>query len=105
MRGLWVLTIGLICQIHSAGQVGTATIVGQALDSNGARIPRAKVELRSERSSSNVHRTETDERGDYLFEGLLADEYALEISSPGFQTLRVRSIAISDREHRIMPDL
>jgi len=104
MRLLWILA-ALSCSVHSVGQVEGATIQGVLRDSTGAVIPRARIELRSESSASRALLSATDGDGSYRLEGLKPGDYTLEISCPGFESLKVKSIAVSDGQQLIIPGL
>lgn len=80
--GLLVLTT-----TRADAQAIQSTILGTVTDAAGAVVPKAKVAVRDE--GTNIERSmETDERGDYRFSGLLAGNYQVTVSAPGFKTFK-----------------
>jgi hypothetical protein len=69
----------------SAAYAQTGILRGQALDQNGAVVPKAKVTLNG--PSGLVKTATTDERGGYAFTELPPGEYAVMASAPGLALL------------------
>lgn len=82
-----------------------ASLTGKVKDITGAGIPGTQADLQSETVPDRRFRTSADSTGVYHFPGLPADEYALRLFSPGFRSLTVRSIDISEREQKALPVL
>ena len=82
-----------------------ASLTGNVLDITGARVAGTYAELSSETSPQRVYKAQANESGEYRFVGLLSDDYKLTLMRAGFKSLKVRSIRISDREHKVMPVL
>lgn len=97
--------LGLLLVLRSVAQDSTASLTGKVEDITGAGVPRTHVELRSETSPDRAFHTQADDTGSYRLSGLPADKYTLNLSSPGFQELTVKSIHISDGEQKLMPVL
>ncbi len=70
-----------------------ADIRGRVLDSSGAAVAHAQVELTE--SSTNVHQqTVTSGAGDYLFTHLNPGSYRLDVTAPGFKHLRRTGVTV-----------
>jgi hypothetical protein len=90
IMGSFFLLIGLIalctffCPLPSAAQ-GQSAI--QMVVHDEAGNPVSNVEVHLKRSGVDVRVAVTNERGEFIFAGLSADEYELTISKPGFESL------------------
>ncbi|MEO7653452.1 MAG: carboxypeptidase regulatory-like domain-containing protein, partial [Bryobacteraceae bacterium] len=85
-RILAIVALALsLCAGTSFGQVGNATVVGRVLDSGGAVIIGAQIEMRR-LSTNQVFRTVTTGSGDYSLVNIPIDTYELRASSAGFKT-------------------
>jgi hypothetical protein len=89
--------------LPSPSQNGTSTLTGTLQDITGAGVSRADAELRSETSPAIAFRTNADAFGVYRFAGLTPDDYTLRLSSPGFRSLTVKSIHVSNDERKSIP--
>jgi hypothetical protein len=79
---LLFVVVSLSAQVRS-------NLQGRVLDSSGASVPNAVVELTE--SATNIHwRTTSSSSGDYSFTNLNPGEYRLNVSATGFQNV-VRS--------------
>ncbi|WP_051670085.1 carboxypeptidase-like regulatory domain-containing protein [Bryobacter aggregatus] len=89
---LRIFALGLIFSLASLlAQQTTATLTGTVTDSTGATVPGAVVKVVS--SSTNAIRdTRTDESGNYNLPFLPSGDYAVTLSSKGFQTQSVTGL-------------
>ncbi|HEV8414011.1 MAG TPA: carboxypeptidase-like regulatory domain-containing protein [Bryobacteraceae bacterium] len=79
-----------------------ASLTGTVVDANGAYIARAPVELDS---GTKKYQVQGDDEGVYKFSELPAGEYTLTFRVLGFQARTVKSIVLSEAEHKPMPDV
>lgn len=82
--------------------VAAASLMGTVVDANGVYIARAPVELDS---GTKKYQVQGDDEGVYKFSELPAGEYTLTFRVLGFQVRTVKSIVLSDGEHKPMPDV
>src|SRR3981081_4428431 len=81
----WLCLFFLIAGSVSFAQIA-AGLRGRVLDSSGAAVANAHVELIE--SAKNVHQSTTaSSTGDYLFTNLNPGSYEVVVAAPGFQTL------------------
>jgi len=99
------LTAGCLFALRSAAQDGTAHLTGKVKDLFGAGVSGARADLVSETVATRKFRTSADSTGVYDFSRLPADYYTLELSSPGFRSLTVKSISIFENEKKALPTL
>jgi hypothetical protein len=68
---------------HSRAQDFRGSLAGTVRDSSGARIPAAKITIRS--SDSSVERqTASDANGEFRFDNLMPGSYTVIVNAPGF---------------------
>lgn len=96
----WFATLALLLSPLFARNPG-ATLTGRVIDSTGAGIRGAFAELRTD--SPDLFRTRADFDGTFHFDALAPGNYLLKLQEPGFVSLTVRSILISDDEKRLLP--
>jgi hypothetical protein len=77
-------------------------ITGQIQDVTSAVIPGVGVTLRSERTGKTVL-VKTDGMGRYDLRDLPGDDYTMKIEAPGFHSIIVKSLSLSDGELRVIP--
>jgi len=89
---------GLVC-----AQNPTGVLRGTVLDSSGAVIPHATIQVVRATQSGPVRTVQTDERGEFLFIMLDPASYELTIQANGFQDHRVdvQVVVSSVRELRV----
>jgi len=76
------------------GQASDGNIAGTILDSSGAVIPRATVEL--ENVATGVKRTtETDQAGNYLFQNVLVGRYRITARASGFTPAVLENVVVN----------
>src|SRR6185436_9510067 len=74
-------------------QVTTATIYGNVVDSSGARIPGAGVNL-TQAETGAVTSKITTETGDFQFDFVRAGTYTISIELPGFKKYQASGIQL-----------
>ncbi|HEV2708882.1 MAG TPA: TonB-dependent receptor [Edaphobacter sp.] len=85
-RAFPLFSLFVLIGVSSAFAQIAADIRGRVLDSSGAAVAHAQVELTE--SSTNVHQaTVTSGAGDYLFTHLNPGSYRLDVTAPGFKHL------------------
>src|SRR5579884_2796425 len=72
----------------------TGTIVGTVFDNDGAVVPNAKVEVRSQETDA-VRSVETNGTGDYDVPLLPPGLYTVSISAPGFTTAVQKDVIVA----------
>jgi hypothetical protein len=104
MRALFTAAIAVCLMMgSSAAQDGTASLTGQARDILGQGLPGTLAELESTQAPVALFQTVADTGGAYRFSGLPAGEYHLKLSRIGFYSLIIKSVIISNGEHKTMP--
>src|SRR5437762_13549224 len=87
------ILIALLLSSGAFGQVADGNLVGTILDSSGAAVPGAMVEV--ENMATGVKNTvTTDENGVYRVNNLLVGKYNVKASKPGFTSATVTQVAI-----------
>ena len=97
-QGLATLAFAvLLCAIARpvAAQVNTATVFGSVKDAQGGVIPGATVTLISDTQGTKVAPTVTNESGDFVFPGIPADTYTVQVEMPSFKTLKHSGLFVS----------
>jgi Carboxypeptidase regulatory-like domain len=82
-------------------QEATASLTGAVIDQTGAYVARAAVELDS---GTKKYQVQADDAGVYQFSNLPAGKYTLKFQVPGFESLTLKSIGLSEREKKRIPD-
>lgn len=83
---------------------GSATIYGTVLDSNGAEVQGARVELRS--TDGNGMRVQhSGNNGAFTFYNLPAGNFELTVSGSGWSTYQSPAIALQTGEYHIVPQI
>jgi outer membrane receptor protein involved in Fe transport len=75
-------------------QTTTGVILGTVLDSSGAVIPGAAIQITNE-ETGNTQTTVTDEQGRYNVPALQVGTYDVQASLPGFQTMIKKKITLT----------
>jgi len=99
-----VLIAGCLLSLPSSAQNGAASLMGK-VEAIGVGISGALAELRSETVPGRTEQTKADSIGEYRFIDLPPDKYTLKLSEPGFKSLTVKSIHISEDEQKSLPTL
>ena len=82
----FVLVLTILTASEARGQVTGATLSGTVTDSSGAVIPGVQVSIKN-RATGVVRNITTDEVGFYSAPNLLAGNYDVTASQPGFSTV------------------
>src|SRR6185437_4257608 len=91
-RALSFLAILVLFCASAFAQIA-ADIKGRVIDSSGAAVAHAQVELIQ--SSTNLHQTTVSSNsGDYLFANINPGSYRLEVTTPGFRHLSRTGVTV-----------
>src|SRR5215204_4054255 len=101
---IWALScflviIGLACATSAFAQSATGTISGTVVDSTGAALPGATVNV-TEAATGSVRTVTTDEAGLFRFSALNPGKYAVAVELASFRTLNVADINLLSTEVR-----
>jgi hypothetical protein len=83
--------------LPSVGQDLTASVTGKVQDVTSVVVPGVVAELRS---PGKEFRTRADSNGVCRFSELPQGEYTLKLQTPGFNTLTIKSIPLSEGEQK-----
>lgn len=84
----------------------SASITGRVQDVTGAVVAGVRTELRPESDEIRVlTTTNTDAFGSFNIGNLTEGNYVLRLMSPGFKWLTIKSIYLSEGEHKALPTL
>jgi hypothetical protein len=103
MALLATLVAGISLAVFSLA-ADPGAITGQIHDVTGAAVPGAGISLRSGRTGETIQ-VKTDNAGSYDLRGLESDDYTMKITSPGFTSITVKSIILSNGELKVIPPL
>ena len=78
-----------------SAQITTGTVSGSVKDSQGGVVPGATIVLISESRGTKSVPAVTNETGDYVLPNITPDTYTIEISMPGFKTLKRTGVSVS----------
>ena len=91
--GVTLALVLLLTAAAARAQNNDATLTGTVADKTGAVIPHARIVVTDE--ASGVTRTATsDERGFFSLVGVPVAAYDVEVSAPGFNSLRRKGVAV-----------
>lgn len=94
MCGCFAMLAVMLLPVSTAqAQVLYGSLTGNVTDPTGAVIPGAKVTAANVGTAAS-HDATTDDRGVYIFSGLLPGVYKVSISAPGFSTAVAEGIRI-----------
>jgi hypothetical protein len=93
MRSFIFLVVFFVSTPYCWSQAGKAEILGKVVDPAGLAIRGAKATIQQTgtRAETDVN---TDERGEFHFIGLAADQYQLSVEHQGFQTYKQTGIVL-----------
>ncbi len=93
MKKLWIaLLISALATVPSAfGQASDGNIVGAVLDSSGAGVPNANVELKNDSTGVKAE-VKTDSSGSYRFGSILVGDYTITVTAPGFTAQALKGV-------------
>jgi hypothetical protein len=86
--------LAAITAANLAGQTSTATLVGTVMDTTGAVIPKAAVQVKRT-DTSEVRGILSDEKGQFTSPNLAPGVYEVIIASPGFQMLHQSNVELA----------
>ncbi|HEY2458027.1 MAG TPA: carboxypeptidase regulatory-like domain-containing protein [Candidatus Acidoferrum sp.] len=89
---LTLLVFALLAAGRTCAQ-STATLQGTVTDPTGAGVPNSRVVVTNQGTGVGSA-TQTDSVGSYLFSALSIGMYRLEVSVPGFQTVRISDLKL-----------
>jgi hypothetical protein len=101
---LALLTVVLAAPAASA-QITTGTVAGTIQDTQGGVIPGATIVLISESRGTRGVPGVTNASGDYVFPNTTPDTYTVEVTMPGFRTLRRTGVTVSGGDRVVVPAL
>jgi hypothetical protein len=104
MALLALLAVVLVAP-DTAAQITTGTIAGTVQDSQGGVIPGATIVLISESRGTRGVPGVTNASGDYVFPNTTPDTYTVEVTMPGFRTLRRTGVGVSGGDRVVVPVL
>ena len=78
-----------------SAQVNTGTVLGTVKDAQGGVVPGATVTLISEARGTRMAPAISSEAGDFVIANVATDTYTIEVTMPGFKTLRRGGVAVS----------
>jgi hypothetical protein len=88
-----ILILAVIGSVRLRAQGATATVSGTVVDSSGAAIPAASVEMRN--TGTGVKReTTSDGQGRYNIPDLPIGDYEIQATKMGFQTVLQKGITL-----------
>jgi hypothetical protein len=102
---LMALLMACLAAPTATAQITTGTIAGTVQDSSGGVIPGATVVLISESRGTRGVPGVTNASGDYVFPNMTPDTYTVEVTMPGFRTLRRAGVAVSGGDRVTVPAL
>ena len=85
-----VIALVLSCVATALGQLGSAGISGQVIDTNGAAIPSARVVVKNKATGQTRETTSNDE-GTYTFQNLPPATYEIKVEATNFAQAVVES--------------
>ncbi len=89
------LTLGVILSIASLFAQGTTSrVIGTVLDSSGAPVANASVDLVNQDTQTRFH-TLTSDNGTYVFDSVQVGRYAVEVSAQGFKKFESRDNSLN----------
>jgi len=91
--GLVFVFCTLFAVVRPALAQSTATLHGTVTDASGGAVPNARVTATNQATGVALV-TQTDSAGAYLFPALPIGNYRLEVSVPGFQTVKISDLKL-----------
>ena len=100
MKSLWMCLVA----VPLYGQLITGSITGHVEDPGGLSVQGAAVSLT--KVATGLERSApTDERGDFVFNGIEPGEYRVSVTKQGFKTLARKDVNASSGERVALGDL
>ena len=88
-----VLTLLLIISVSTSAQV-TGRVTGSVVDSSGASIPKATVNLSLHGGKRPLLTTTTNTQGLFSLETVRPEAYDISVEAPGFQPYKLENVAV-----------
>jgi hypothetical protein len=107
MSKLVLILLILVCPrlVHADGEAGaassTATLAGRVVDESGGVVPRVEVVI-VDPATGLERKTETSERGEFVFPGLPPARYQLTAQHDGFAPLQVPDVVLRSNDEAIL---
>jgi hypothetical protein len=101
MLALVVLLTGV--SQYAFGQT-TASLSGNVQDRSGALVPNARVVLTNV-ATNDKRELQSNEKGYFTFAGVIPGTYTVDISAPGYRSLRQADIMVNPGDVRDLPNL
>src|SRR5215510_2300466 len=76
-------------------QITTGTVAGSVKDEQGLPVPGATVTLVSEARGTRMAPVVTNATGDFVVPNVTADTYTIEVTMPGFSSVKRTGVAVS----------
>ncbi len=95
------LAIVIFCAPAFA-QMDTATLSGRIADVSGTALARARLELVDIERNTKM-RTFTNNEGAYIFADIRPGQYRMEVSAPGYKTVKVTNLTIHPQADVVVP--
>jgi Carboxypeptidase regulatory-like domain/TonB-dependent Receptor Plug Domain len=86
----------------AVAQVTSGTLAGSVVDPQGGRVPGATVVLTSESRGTRLAPVVTNTEGDFVAPNLAPDTYSVEVTVPGFKTLRRDHVPVTPGERVVV---
>ena len=93
MSQRYLLASLVLCALPVLPQAADGNLAGVVLDPVGAAVLGAQVELRNP-TTNVIHVTETAADGSYRFHNILAGQYDITATLPGFEPVRVAGVLV-----------
>jgi adenine/guanine phosphoribosyltransferase-like PRPP-binding protein len=98
--------LGILAMAAAASaQITTGTVAGSIKDTQGLGVPGATVTLISEARGTRMAPAISNETGDFVIANVTTDTYMVEVTMPGFKTLRRAGVAVSGGDRVGIGDL
>jgi hypothetical protein len=88
------LAVVVSCVATALGQLGTAGISGQVLDTNGAAVPSARVVVKN-KATGQTRETTTSGEGTYTFQNLPPATYEVRVEATNFAQAVVETVTLN----------
>jgi hypothetical protein len=85
--------------VPAPAQITTGTISGTVKDAHGAVVPGAAAALISDTRGTQSSDVFTNTDGDFVFANISPDRYTVQVTMPGFRTLKQSGITVSAGDH------
>ena len=94
---VWVACLAVLCLNSLIAQDSRASVFGQVTDASGGAVSGAVIRVVRATTNQSTE-TKSDQIGSYSVAFLAPGQYYLEVSTPGFKTLRKESVILESDE-------